>query len=215
MIETACDLLKYVVRYFRTSIYFDVSNGLWHELTDPNVWLGLAFAIVLVVLSTWVLDAWKWADPRRSVRTALVVVSVIVTGFVDPFGYIFRKDLLQAFEKAQKGETMDVVMHGFDYGSPIVEPHTEKGSPLSCVGECWIRVSYDLPVVLGELWIRLEFDREQHLISKSDCSCALVMIDRRCIFLRPKVEMSTFDPCRSSFINGPPGKRDRCGLKAR
>jgi hypothetical protein len=131
MIETACDLLKYVVRYFRTSIYFDVSYGLRRELTDPNVWLGLAFAIVLVVLSTWVLDAWKWADPRRSLRTTLVVVSVIVTGFVDPFGYIFRKDLLQAFEKAQKGETMDVVMHRYDYGTPSVEPHTEKGSPNS------------------------------------------------------------------------------------
>jgi len=130
MIETACDLLKYVVRYFRTSIYFDVSYGLWHELTDPNVWLGLAFAIVLVVLSTWVLDAWKWADPRRSVRTTLVVVSVIVTGFVDPFGYIFRKDLLQAFEKAQKGETMDVVMHRFDYPRTLASPQTENHNSL-------------------------------------------------------------------------------------
>ena len=37
MIEIACDLLKYVVRYFRTSIYFDIGHGLWQELTDANV----------------------------------------------------------------------------------------------------------------------------------------------------------------------------------
>ncbi len=57
LIEIACDLLKRVVRYFRTSIYFDVGHGLWQELADANVWMGLGFAILLIVLSIWVLDA--------------------------------------------------------------------------------------------------------------------------------------------------------------
>lgn len=81
-IEIACDLLKHVVRYFRTSIYFDVGHGLWRELTDADIWIGLGFAILLVVLSIWVLDAWKWADPRRPVRTGLLLISVILTGIL-------------------------------------------------------------------------------------------------------------------------------------
>jgi hypothetical protein len=65
MIEVACDLLRYVVRYFSTSIYFEVKLGLWEQLKDLDLWIGFAFAVVLVGLSTWVLDAWQWADPRR------------------------------------------------------------------------------------------------------------------------------------------------------
>jgi hypothetical protein len=103
MIEIACDLLKYVVRYIRTSIYFDIGHGLWQELTDANVWIGVGFAILLVVLSTWVLDAWKWADPRRWVRTGLLLISVILAGILNPLEYVFRDSLLRGFEKAQIG----------------------------------------------------------------------------------------------------------------
>jgi hypothetical protein len=60
MIEVACDLLRYVVRYFSTSIYFEVKLGLWEQLKDLDLWIGFAFAVVLVALSTWVLDAWKF-----------------------------------------------------------------------------------------------------------------------------------------------------------
>ncbi len=165
-IEIACDLLKHVVRYFRTSIYFDVGHGLWRELTDADIWIGLGFAILLVVLSIWVLDAWKWADPRRPVRTGLLLISVILAGIFNPLEYVFRDSLLRGFDKAEKGQSMDAVLHGFEYGDPLVEPHRESGNPADCSGNCWFRISYELPVVLGEHWIRLEFDRDQHLISK-------------------------------------------------
>lgn len=167
MIELACDLLKHVVQYFSTSIYFEVKLGIWEQLKESDVWIGLTFAIALVALSTWVLDGWKWADPRRWVRTGLLLLSVIFAGIVDPFGHIFRENTLRAFEKAQIGESMPVVLGRFEYGSPsLLRPHKENGDPLDCIGNCWIRLTYDLPVVFGERWITLDFDRDQHLIRK-------------------------------------------------
>jgi hypothetical protein len=165
MIEVACDLLRYVVRYFTTSIYFEVKLGLWEQLKDLDLWIGFAFAVVLVGLSTWVLDAWQWADPRRWVRTGLLLISILA-GVLDPFGHIFREKLLEAYGKAQIGEAMPVVLGRFEYGSPSVRPHTDSGNPLDCTGSCWIRLTYDLPVTLGERWITLDFDRDQKLIRK-------------------------------------------------
>jgi hypothetical protein len=34
----------------------------------------------------WVLDNWKWAHPRREVRTGLLLISIILTAIVDPPG---------------------------------------------------------------------------------------------------------------------------------
>jgi hypothetical protein len=167
MIELACDLLKYVVRYFSTSIYFDVAHGIWHQLGELDTWIGLAFAIILVALSTWVLDNWKWAHPRREVRTGLLVISVIAAAMVDPSGHIFKDDLLKAFGKAQVGEPMSVVLRRFNYGTPsLVTPHKDDGDTLDCTGTCWIRLTYDVPVFFGERWISLEFDRNQKLYRK-------------------------------------------------
>jgi hypothetical protein len=167
MIELACDLLKHVVRYFSTSIYSEVNSGIWEELKESNVWIGLAFAIALVALSTWVLDGWRWADPRRWVRTGLLLVSVIVAGVVDPSGHIFREKLLDAFGRAQVGERMPIVLGRIEYASPsLVWPHKDSGNPLDCIGKCWIRLTYDLPVVFGERRITFDFDRDQTLIRK-------------------------------------------------
>jgi hypothetical protein len=46
----------------------------------------------------------------------------------------------------------------------LVRPHTENGNALDCIGNCWIRLTYDVPVVFGERWIALDFDRDQRLI---------------------------------------------------
>jgi len=100
VIEVACDLLRYVVRYFSTSIYFEVKLALWQQLKNLDLWIGFAFAVVLVGLSTWVLGAWQWADPRRWVRTGLLLISVILAGVLDPFGHIFREKLLEAYGKS-------------------------------------------------------------------------------------------------------------------
>ncbi len=176
MIELACDLLKLVIRYFSTSIYFDLQNGIWEELKATDTWIGLAVAIVLVVLSTWVLDSWKWAHPRREVRTGLFLVSVIVTAIVDPSDHIFRNDLLKAFDDAYIGEQMSDVLKPFHYESPsIVWPHKDgdkdknkdKADSLDCIGDCWLRLSYEVPVIFGKRWISLEFDRDQKLRRKS------------------------------------------------
>jgi hypothetical protein len=93
----ACELLKQVVRYFTTSIYFEVQNNIWEEVKDSGTWIGLVFAIVLVVLSTWVLDNWKWAHPRREVRSGLLLISIILTAIVDLPGRIFKGKLLKAY----------------------------------------------------------------------------------------------------------------------
>jgi hypothetical protein len=73
MIEIACDLLKYVVRYFRTSIYFDIGYGLWQELTDANVWIGVGFAILLVgnIILIWPTALRARASPVRNVGLGL------------------------------------------------------------------------------------------------------------------------------------------------
>lgn len=164
MIELACDLLKYVVHYFRTSIYFDVQHKIWVDVKDKDTWLGLAFAIVLVVFSTWVLDNWKWAHPRWEVRTALFVISVIGAAMVDPSGHFFKDDLLRAFGDAKVGEPAPDVLKRFQYESPdIVLAHNQ----FDCVGNCWLRLSYEVPETLGLRWVTLEFDQDQILRKKS------------------------------------------------
>jgi hypothetical protein len=164
MIELACDLLKYVVHYFSTSIYFDVQHKIWLEVRDKDTWLGLAFAIVLVVLSTLVLDKWKWAHPRREVRTALFVISVIVAAVVDPSGHFFKDDLLKAFGDAKVGERAPDVLKRFQYASPsIVLGHNQ----FDCVGACWLRLSYEVPETFGLSWVSLEFDQDQILRKKT------------------------------------------------
>src|SRR4030088_2171643 len=64
MIEVACDLLRYVVRYFSTSIYFEVKLGLWEQLKDLDLWIG--FAVMLVGIDICL---------GRMVRTGLLLIS--------------------------------------------------------------------------------------------------------------------------------------------
>jgi hypothetical protein len=167
MIELACDLLKHVVRFFSTSIYSDLKLGVWEQLREFDTWIGLVFAIVLVALSTWILDSWKWADPRRWVRTGLLLISVMLTGMVDPLGHVFQDQLLAAFGKAQLGEPMSVVLGRIQYSSPsLLWPHKDSKDVLDCTGNCWIRLTYDVPVFFGESSIVLDFDRDQRLTGK-------------------------------------------------
>jgi hypothetical protein len=168
MIELACDLLRHVVRYFGTSIYFDVQHEIWTELKETDTWIGLLFAIVLVVLSTCVLDNWKWAHPRREVRTGLLLISIILTAIVDPPDHIFKGELLTAYGKAYKGEPMSDVLKPFEHESPsLVLPHKDQGNALDCIGDCWLRLSYEVPVIFGKDWISLDFDRDQRLLKKT------------------------------------------------
>jgi hypothetical protein len=168
MIELACELLKQVVRYFMTSIYFEIRNNIWEEVKDSGIWIGLVFAIVLVVLSTWVLDNWKWAHPRREVRTGLLLISIILTAIVDPPGRIFKDELLNAYGKAYRGEPMSDVLKPFEHESPsLVLPRRDNGDQLDCIGNCWLRLSYEVPEMFGERWISLDFDRDQKLLRKT------------------------------------------------
>ena len=168
MIELACELLKQVVRYFTTSIYFEIQNNIWEEVKDSGIWSGLVFAIALVVLSTWVLDNWKWAHPRREVRTSLLLISIILTAIVDPPGRIFKGELLNAFGTAYPGEPMPDVLKPFEHESPsLVLPHKDKGDQLDCSGDCWLRLSYEVPEMFGERWISLDFDRDQKLLRRT------------------------------------------------
>lgn len=167
LIELACDLLKHVVRFFSTSIYSDLKLGVWQQLREFDTWIGLVFAIALVALSTWILDSWKWADPRRWVRTGLLLISVMLTGMVDPLGHVFQDQLLAAFGKAQMGEPMTIVLGRIQYSSPsLLWPHRDSKDELDCTGNCWIRLTYDVPVFFGESSIVFDFDRDQRLISK-------------------------------------------------
>jgi hypothetical protein len=168
MIELACDLLKQVVRYFSANIYFEIQNNIWEEVKDSDTWLGLIFAIILVILSTWVLDNWRWAHPRREVRTGLLLISIILTAIVDPPGHIFKDELLNAYGKAYRGEPMADVLKPFEHESPsLVLPHKEKGDQLDCIGDCWLRLVYEVPEMFGQRSISLDFDRDQKLLKKT------------------------------------------------
>jgi hypothetical protein len=128
----------------------------------------LAFAIVLVILSTWILDSWKWAHPSRAVRTTLLIISIILTAIVDPPGHIFKDEALNAYAKAYLGEPMADVLKPFEHEGPaLVLPHKENGDQLDCTGDCWVRLSYELPEVFGERWISLDFDRNLKLLKKT------------------------------------------------
>lgn len=168
MIELACDLLKQVIRYFTTSIYFDLQHDIWVELKDSNTWIGLVVAIVLLVLSMWILDNWKWAHPSRVVRIALLVVSIALAAIVDPFGRAFKSELLEGYGKAYTGEAMSDVLKPFEHEGPsFVSPHKDKGDPLDCTGDCWLRLNYEVPEMFGERWISLDFDRDLKLLKKA------------------------------------------------
>ncbi len=168
MIELACDLLKHTTRYFTTNIYFEIQNSIWQEVKDVNIWFGLAFAIVLVILSTWILDSWKWAHPSRAVRTTLLIISIILTAIVDPPGHIFKDEALNAYSKAYPGEPMADVLKPFEHEGPaLVLPHKENGDQLDCTGDCWVRLSYEVPEMFGERWISLDFDRNLKLLKKT------------------------------------------------
>jgi hypothetical protein len=167
-IELARDLLKHAIRYFTTSIYFDLQHDIWVELKDSNTWVGLVVAIVLVVVSMWILDNWKWAHPSGGVRIGLLVVSIALTAIVDPFGRTFKKELLEGYKKAYMGEAMADVLKPFQQESPsLVVPDTDQGDQLDCTGNCWLRVSYEVPEMFAERWISLDFDRDLKLIKKS------------------------------------------------
>jgi hypothetical protein len=167
VIELACDLLKHIIRYFTTSIYFDLQHDIWVELKDSNTWVGLVVAILLVVVSMWILDNWKWAHPSRGVRIGLLVVSIALTAIVDPFGRTFKRELLEAYEKAHTGEAIADVLKPLQHESPsLVVPHTDQGNQLDCIGDCWLRLSYEVPEMFGERWISLDFDRDSETHQK-------------------------------------------------
>jgi hypothetical protein len=143
-------------------------TNIWVELKDSNTWVGLVVAILLVVVSMWILDNWKWAHPSRGARIGLLVVSIALTAIVDPFGRTFKRELLEAYEKAHTGEAIADVLKPFQHESPsLVVPHTDQGNQLDCIGDCWLRLSYEVTEMFGERWISLDFDRDLKLIKKS------------------------------------------------
>ena len=98
MIEVACDLLRYVVRYFSTSIYFEVKLGLWEQLKDLDLWIGFAVMLVGIDIGLGRMAVGR-SSSLGSYRPALNLG--ILAGVLDPFGHIFREKLLEAYGKAQ------------------------------------------------------------------------------------------------------------------
>jgi hypothetical protein len=80
---------------------------------------------------------------------------------------VFRDELLNGYAKAYKGEPMSEMLKPFQHETPsIVSPHREHGDDLDCVGECWLRLSYEIPEMFGEEWVSLDFDRDLKLLKK-------------------------------------------------
>jgi hypothetical protein len=170
-IEVSSDLLKHATHYIVTSVFGDLSRGSFAELRQFDFWIAITVTVGLVALSLWILESWTLAHPKRSVRIALVIVSVIIAGVIDPVGRPFKDKILAAYANAQIGEPMDDVLDHFQYNSGIVIiPNKDKKrhDELDCIGECWLRLMYDVPVFIGERWVILEFGHDQKLIRKCD-----------------------------------------------
>jgi hypothetical protein len=164
LIEVSSDLLKLVTHY--------ISGGVeGADLRDPEFWLGMLIAIGFVAASLWILESWTKAHPIRAVRIGVVILSIIVAAIVDPFGRAFKGEIYAAYDKAQTGESMAEVLDRFQHDTGIlVEPNKDlqRHSELDCIGECWLRLRYNVPMFFGEHWVTLEFGRNQKLIRKCD-----------------------------------------------
>lgn len=171
LIDISSGLLKRVTHYISTSIYSDISLKVYSELLALDFWIGVMFSIGLVALSLWILERWPRAHPIRAVRIGVVILAVIIAGIVDPIGRAFRGDILAAYDKAKVGESMFDVLSRFQYhGDVFIEPNKDnkRHGELDCIGGCWLRLLYDVPVIFGERSITLEFGRDQKLIRKCD-----------------------------------------------
>jgi hypothetical protein len=171
LIEFSSDLLKHVIHYVITSVYSDLSLGSYEELRHLDFWIGFTLAVGLVAISLWLLEVWTRAHPKRFVRILLVIIAVIIAAIADPLGRTFKEKILTAYDKAEIGESMYDVLGRFQYyGSVVIVPNKDKKrhDELDCVGECWLRLMYDVPVLIGERWVILEFGHDQKLIRKCD-----------------------------------------------
>ena len=118
------------------------------------------------------------AHPKLWVRITLVIIAVIFAGAIDPVGRVFKDKILSAYDKAHVDEPMDDVLDRFQYDSGIViVPNKDKKrrDELDCIGESWLRLIYEVPVIIGERWVTLEFGHDQKLIRKCnmDGKCLL------------------------------------------
>jgi hypothetical protein len=171
LIEISSDLLKRVTHYSSTSVYSEVSSGVLTELRSLNFWVGIAFTIALVAALLWILENWPRAHPKLWVRITLVIISVIIAGVIDVPGRAFKDRILSAYDRARIGESMDDVLGRFQYhGDILIEPNKDKKhhDALDCVGDCWLRLIYDVPVMFGERGVTLEFGQDQKLVRKCD-----------------------------------------------
>jgi hypothetical protein len=171
LIEISSDLLKLVSHYSSTSVYAEVSSGIFAELRSFDFWVGIAFTIGLVAVLLWVLENWPRAHPKLWVRITLVIFSVIIVGVIDPPSHAFKDRILAAYDQARLGESMDDVLDQFQFhGDILIEPNKDKKphNESDCVDSCWLRVRYQVPVIFGERWVTLEFAQDQKLIRKCD-----------------------------------------------
>jgi hypothetical protein len=170
VMECACVLLQHAVLYFSTSILPDIQRGDWTEVRDPDTWIALAFCILLVAGLMRFLEVWRWAHPSWWVRTGILLAALIATGIVDPIGSAFREDLLAGFDKAQPGQKMKQVLDRIHYASPsLVVPHEDNGKDsLGCVGNCWIRLTYEVPAIFSRRWLEIDFGSDEKMIWKCD-----------------------------------------------
>jgi hypothetical protein len=169
LIEISSDLLKHATHYVITSVFGDLSLGIFEELRQMDFWIAITVAIGLVAMSLWILECWTRAHPKLWVRITLVIIAVIFAGAIDPIGRVFKDRILIAYDKAQVGEPMGDVLDRFQYDSGIViVPNKDKKrhDELDCIGECWLRLIYEVPVIIGERWVTLEFGHDQKLVRK-------------------------------------------------
>ena len=117
--EWLCDLLKQSVHYFTTNVSSDISLGVFVDLRDPDLWIGLLVVIVLVATAAWLAERWRFGHPKEMVRAVVFVAGVIAAAFLIPWDHVFREETLTAFHEARLGEPMAVVLGRFQHESPI------------------------------------------------------------------------------------------------
>lgn len=169
LVDGASEFLKLVAHGITTQLrdFIQWRIGRWNGLFDAP--LALGFCIGLLVLATLLLE--KFVDPRPWVRNALLVLSLVIVGALEPWTLFHRDQLLHAYEGVYIGESVADVLTAMDGSPATIQPH-ENGArnPLDsrvyCEQSCWLRLTYDVPSVWSTQFVEIDFSSDQKVIRK-------------------------------------------------
>lgn len=150
--------MKFVAR----GVSNDIRDGFGLTLDDP---LALGLCIVLLGAATLMYER-VIKRTKPVVRSLLLVLSLVIVGALEPWGFLTRGAILDAYEKVKVGDSLADVRKRF-LASPLVELHDYKhlnsdDSPIYCAQGCSVRLTYDVPSLWHRPFVYIDFNSESN-----------------------------------------------------